>query len=156
MGGFADKNSEEIHDIFRHENIQIGLAPQMRYWPASAIYGVKKSPEWTRGEEYILYCLSGILLADVFEQLPQLLLEGVDWTVTAEATPNHMSDLPEMHRLNQAFCRLGNLIPSKNQLTQLNTRHFINVLHNIVMHLITNHSHKSTNFPKTYMSPLLE
>ena len=36
---FVDKNLEEIHDIFRHENIQIGLAPQMRHWPASVIYG---------------------------------------------------------------------------------------------------------------------
>ena len=125
----------------------------MRYWPASAIYGVKKCPEWTRGEEYKLYCLSSDLLADMFEQLPQLLLEAADWTATAEAAPNHVSDLPEMHRLNQAFRRLGNLMPSKNQLAQLNTRHFIAVLHIIAMHLLTNHSHKSVNFPRTYMSP---
>ena len=151
MGGFVDKNSKEIHDIFRHENIQIGLAPQMRYWPASAIYG--ESHDWTRGGEYKIYCLSSDLLADMFEQLPQLLLEGVDWTATAEATPNHVSDLPEMHRLNQVFRRLGNLMPSKNQLAQLNTRHFIAVLHIIAMHLLTNHSHKSVNFPRTYMSP---
>ena len=140
MGGFVDKNSEEIHDIFCHENIQIGLAPQMRHWPSSVIYGVKKSPRWTRGEEYKLY------------QLPQLLLEAVDWTATAEATPYHVSDLPEMHRLNQAFRCLGNLILSKNQLAQINTRHVNTVLHNISMHLITNHSHKSVNFPMTYMS----
>ena len=69
------------------------------------------------------------------------------------STPNHVSDLSEMHRLNQAFGRLGNLMPSKNQLAQLNTRHFIAVLHIIAMHLLTNHSHKSVNFPRTYVSP---
>ena len=89
----------------------------------------------------------------MFEQLPQLLLEGVDWTATAEATPKHVSDLPEIHRLNQAFRRLGNLMPSKKKLAQINTRHILNVLHSITMHLITNHSHKSATFPKTYMSP---
>ena len=84
----------------------------MRYWPASAIYGVKKLPAWTRGEDYPLYCLSSDLLAAIFEQIPQLLLEAIDWNAAAEATPDYVSNLLEMHRLNQAFACLEKLLPS--------------------------------------------
>ena len=57
----------------------------------------------------------------VVEQSTQLLLEPVDWDVTNEATPDHVSKIPEMHLLNQAFARLGLLMPSKKTLARINT-----------------------------------
>ena len=44
VGAWVDKDPEEIHDVVRHKNIQIGLAPQMGHWPASTIYGKKNLP----------------------------------------------------------------------------------------------------------------
>ena len=60
-------------DVFRHKIIQIGVFAQMRYWPLSALYG--EPLHWKRDENCKLYCLSPNLMADMFRQLPQLLLE---------------------------------------------------------------------------------
>ena len=95
---------------------------------------------------YPIYCLESDLMADLFKQTPQFLLELVDWKANAEATSDHVSKIPEMHKLNQAFARLGASMPSKKQPTQINTRHVVTILHITSMHLITNHSHKSVNF----------
>ena len=106
----------------------------MRHWPASAIYG--QAHAWTRGEEYKLYCLSSNLMADMFQQPPRLLLEGVDWKTTEAAT--QVSELAAMHKLDQSFAHLGHLIPSKKQLAQINSHHVVNVVQTISMNLITN------------------
>ena len=85
MGALVNQDSKEIHDVFRRENIHIGLFPQMRHWPLSSLYG--KAHEWKRGENCKLYCLSAYLMADMFRQLPQLLLEGVAWKTTEGSQP---------------------------------------------------------------------
>ena len=145
-----DSDEVEVHDVFRHENIKIGVFPQMGYWPLYSLYG--KPLEWKRNENWNLYCLSTNLMADMFRQLPQLLLEGVAWKTTAGAQP--VSEFTAMRQLNEKFAQLPeHLIPSTKQLALTNSRHVVNVVQAISMHLITNHSHKSSNFPLAYMRP---
>ena len=93
VGAWVDNKLEEIHDVFCHENIKIGLAPHMRHWPASAVYGMKNLPVWNQGEDYPLYCLGSDLMAVLFERIPQFLLEPVDWNAAPKATPDHVSKI---------------------------------------------------------------
>ena len=125
----------------------------MNYFPQSQIFGKADTHGWTQGCRHPLFCLDEALFVSLFKALPQLLFETPDMRVVEGTAPDHVSTLHQMHRINQSFAQLGDRSPTVVQLATKNECHLVACLHICSMHLITNHSHKSPNFPRSYMSP---